>query len=303
MGTYDLYLQRFFADREPGDFPFRLGVEATNHCNLRCGFCPREDSDRGFGFMDFELFASLARQAAGKEIIFYPQGFGESFLHPRFREMLLELNRAGVICPNVITNATLLDERNCHALMDASTTVVTLSIDGADPTTYESLRVNASYDQVVENVLRLLRIREERRSRFPFVMLSVVGTPEVRATLPAFRAFWEPKLRETDDIFIGSPLTWAGDVRPSGREGARPPDDHATRPPCRMLYKTLQVYYDGRATPCCYDHACALEVGNVRTDSVEEIWRGEPLRRLRELHEQGRSAEIPLCKGCPDHTP
>ena len=303
MRPYELFLAHMFSSRDPGDFPFRITVESTNLCNLRCPICPRENSNRGYGFVDFDLFADIARQASGRESVFYPQGFGEPFLHPRFPEMLALLNEAGVRCTDLITNATYLDEKNCHAIIDASTTILTVSLDGADAEVYESVRPNASYEEVVRNILTLLRLRKERQAEFPILVLSVVGTPEVQATMSAFREFWEPRLRDSDEIFVCSPVTWAGDLRISGREGAKGGADLPSRPPCRMLYKTIQVYYDGRVTPCCYDHACALEVGNAKEESIEEIWKGERLTRLRALHEAGRSGEIPLCRDCPDHMP
>lgn len=80
-------------------------------------------------------------------------------------------------------------------------------------------------------------------------------------------------------------------------------DELRTRPPCRHLYHTLQVYFDGRTTPCTMDHGCRLHVGDASRQTLAEIWHGEPLRRLRELHEAGRSDEIDLCRGCPDHLP
>ena len=303
MKPYELFLNQLFKDFEPGDFPFRLSVETTNHCNLRCTYCPREDSGRGFGHMEFELFERLARESAGRDVVFYPQGFGEAFLHPRMRELLRVANASGVRCVDLITNGTYLDEVNCHAIIDASTTVVTVSLDGADAAAFERVRINAKHADVVAGVHRLLRLREERGARFPIVVLSVVGLPEIAPGIEAFREYWRPHLRETDDIFMCSAVTWAGAMEMPGREDAAPGRDLASRPPCRMIYKTLQVYYDGRATPCCYDHSCALQVGDATKQSIEEIWKGEPLRRLRALHEQGRSGEIPLCRDCPDHMP
>jgi hypothetical protein len=109
-------------------------------------------------------------------------------------------------------------------------------------------------------------------------------------------------LRATDDVFVCTPVTWAG-AQPAPDRRPATPDELRERKPCRMLKTTLQVYYDGRTTPCCYDHACALEVGDASRSTIEEIWNGEPLRRLRDLHENGRSGEIPLCRDCPDHLP
>ena len=312
MKPYDAFFHLFFRDLEPGDFPFKFSVEVTNYCNLRCTTCPRKESGRGFGHMDLELFESLADQAAGSRGLFYPQGFGESLLHPQYKEMLAYLKSAGVRYPVCITNGTQLDEKNCRTLINGSPRVVIVSLDGGEKEVYEDIRVNADFDKVVANVERFLRMREEAESRYPHVILSVIGTDTVKPTLERLRAHWEPLLRRTDDIYVCTPITWAGTwatpstplARGEKPEPSPPPgngDDK--RPPCRMLYKTLTVFYDGRATPCCYDHECKMEVGNAREESVTDIWKGERLRTMRRLHEEGRSDEIELCRGCPEHMP
>ncbi len=295
-----LYAHLFFRDLDPGGFPLRVSVETTNRCNLRCPYCPREESGRGFGEMAEELYESLARQCADRDIAFAPQGFGEPFLDPDFGARLRKARRLGVRHLDVVTNATLLDQVNCLALIEAEVLLVTIDLDGADKQVFERNRVNACYEEIVANVQRLFRMRRALGSRFPYVSLSAVGLPEVLPSMAAFRALWEPWLGPHDEIFAAQPVTWAGD-RPMAGKRAATEVELATRPPCRHLYKTLQVYWDGRASPCTYDHACRLEVGNTARQSIDEIWHGAPLSRLRELHEQHRSGEIALCRGCPDH--
>lgn len=303
MRPYEKFMHMFFKDLDPGDFPFRFTAEATNHCNLSCTMCPRETSGRGYGHMEFELFAKLAEQAAERDSLFYPQGLGESFLHPRYFEMLRTLRDTGVRYPIVITNGTYLDEEGCQTLIDTRTAYVIVSIDGADPDVFEELRVRGDYSQVVGNVRRLIDMRAAQGSEFPNLILSLVGFDEVRASQEDFEALWRPRLRETDEIFTCSPVTWAGSMPQLAPRVQATEEELEQRPPCRMLYKTLTVYYDGRATPCCYDHACQLEVGNANETPVEELWLGEEMQRIRRLHEEGRSGELPLCRGCPDHIP
>lgn len=296
------YLSAFYGDRDPGRFPLKVSPETTNHCNLRCPYCPREDSGRGVGHMNSRLFDSIVEQMAGKLSVLAPQGFGEPLIHPEIGAMLRRATERGVRYIDLVTNGTLLDEERCRAIFDAKVTLVTIELDGADPEVFERGRVNARYDEVVANVQRLFRMRDELGAELPHICLQVIRLPDVIPSLPAFYELWQPFLRDQDEICEGTPVTWAGD-RPMPGMRAATDAELASRPPCRLLYKQLQVFYDGRATPCIYDHSCQLEVGNASDQSIAEIWGGEPLRRLRELHEQGRSGEIPLCKGCPDHMP
>lgn len=298
---YEVFFDHFFRDTEPGDFPLRFAVETTNYCNLRCPMCPRELSERGYGLIDVDLMKSCADQAAGREVIFYTQGFGEVFLHPRFHEILRHLRSTGIRYSCVITNGTQLDDENIGALIDAEVAILIVSLDGAEKAAFERARKNAVYEDVVARTKRVFEIRKARGAERPHIVLSVVGSDEVRPSLDLFRAEWAPYLGEHDEIFVCSVVSWAGTMTIADSSCRPKPVAGRTRKPCRMLYKTLTVYYDGRATPCCYDHACKLEVGNAKTQTIEAIWKGEPLARLRRLHEEGRVDEIDLCRGCPDY--
>jgi hypothetical protein len=295
-------LHVFFQDLEPGPFPLRVSVETTNHCNLRCHYCPREESNRGFGYMAGPVFDRLAQQCAGLRVAMAPQGFGEPFLDPEFPSRLRRLAELGMPYVDVVTNATLMDEAAARVLIETKVWLVTIDLDGANPEVFERHRKNADYEQVVANVRRLFALRDELGSELPHIALSAVQLPDVVPSMQAFEAMWRPLLRERDEIFMAQPVTWAGD-RPMPGKRAATADELRSRPPCRHLYHTLQVYWDGRTSPCTYDHACRLQVGDASRQSLAEIWHGEPLRRLRELHEQGRSGELDPCRGCPDHLP
>ena len=44
--------------------PYTLFVEPTNHCNLKCTFCPQKDQKRSLGFLDMGLYRDLTYEAA-----------------------------------------------------------------------------------------------------------------------------------------------------------------------------------------------------------------------------------------------
>lgn len=293
-------LHVFFENLVPGAFPLRVSAETTNHCNLRCHYCPREESNRGFGYMTEALFEFLVSQCHDKRAAFAPQGFGEPFLDPDFKDRLRRMAELDMGYVDVVTNATLMDGDACRALIESKVWLVTIDMDGADKEVFESHRVNAVYEEVVANVQRLFAMREEMESELPHIAISAVQMPDVMPSMAEFEGMWRPLLREQDEIFLAQPVTWGGDRPMPGRRAATE-QELRERPPCRHLYHTMQIYFDGRTSPCTYDHACHLHIGDASKQSVEEIWNGEPLAKLRELHEQGRSGEIEMCRNCPDH--
>ena len=304
MSFINAIYEEAFKDLAQGSFPFSLGVEVTNLCNLKCPMCPREIADRGYGNMDWDLFTRLVDEACDHDHgLFLPQGFGESFIHPRFAEMLDYIHQKKMARPTmVITNGTLLTEKNCNALIDAAVDLVSISLDGTDKEIFEGLRVNAKFERVVEGTKRLLRMRDERGLEQPRVLLRMIRMDRTEHLVDAFREAWEPYLKPGDEVNFSEYQTWNGTVE-DHRVAPADELDPQTLPPCRMIYKTLQVYFDGRATPCCYDYDCTMEIGNANEQSIEEIWNGERARHFRGLHEAGRMREIPICRNCKEYVP
>ena len=69
--------------------------------------------------------------------------------------------------------------------------------------------------------------------------------------------------------------------------------------PCIALWSTLGIHSNGDVNLCCIDFANSVPLGNARQQSIEEIWKGEKLKQIRQMHLQGHRAEIPICDGCP----
>lgn len=66
---------------------------------------------------------------------------------------------------------------------------------------------------------------------------------------------------------------------------------------CGRPFEQLFVNFHGQAVLCCQDWRFQVVVGDVRSQSLEEIWWGEPLRRYRE-HLWRAERDLPLCSSC-----
>jgi MoaA/NifB/PqqE/SkfB family radical SAM enzyme len=90
-------------------------------------------------------------------------GWGESMLYKDIYDMIRSAVDAG--CQTYMTtNGTLLNETNCHALIDAGLNQLAVSVDGMSAATYDEIRTGAHFETITENVQRLSRITRERGS-------------------------------------------------------------------------------------------------------------------------------------------
>ncbi len=290
------------ASGEPADwegiaFPLELAFELASACNLRCVMCPVPTTSRAAALMNEDLFRRAAREAAGeKGFVLLPQGFGESMLHPRWAQLLEYARLQGIRPIILLTNGMLLNERNLDKLLALHIDAVVVSIDGVNPDTYASVRVGGNLETVEENVRSFLARRKDPER--PKLVLRIIRMKETEQEIAAFFALWRPLLSPGDEIRINEFNDWAGKVEDrstAGFLGSVP----GARPACRMLWSNLSVHADGKVSACCHDSEDELIVGDLNaSDTLRSIWRGEPLRRLRQIHREGRIEELPICQAC-----
>lgn len=132
--------------------PVKLDIENVSRCNLRCRICqigsyPGQKRAEDLSYEDFVDI--LDRQTGVFEIKL--QGIGEPFLGKDFIAMV-KYASSKKIWVRTATNATLLDVNdNYKKIIDAGVGEIQISIDGANKTTFEKIRVNARFERVAEN--------------------------------------------------------------------------------------------------------------------------------------------------------
>jgi radical SAM protein with 4Fe4S-binding SPASM domain len=68
--------------------------------------------------------------------------------------------------------------------------------------------------------------------------------------------------------------------------------------PCRELWLKLQVLWNGDVTVCCIDYDGKLKIGNIRNESLNELWVGSKVERMRAVHRAREFEKTPICNKC-----
>jgi radical SAM protein with 4Fe4S-binding SPASM domain len=268
--------------------PEAITLETTNRCNLACPMCLRESMSYPEGIMSVGLYRKVVEEAASlgiQKLRFHWRG--EPLLHPQWHQMIVTAKNAGIEHVVLITNGTCLTNANRIPLLTSGLDEVHISVDAMSRRVFESIRVGARYEQVMDNIHALLDDRAEC-SRAPRVILRFTVLPENESELDAFCEYWRHLV---DDIII------AADSRP----GAAMLRLSASRAPDRMchdLWRELFVSWDGRVSPCFVAWNGELCIGNINGQSIAEVWSGQPRTRLRVLHSTGKRNEIGICATC-----
>jgi uncharacterized Fe-S cluster-containing radical SAM superfamily enzyme len=212
---------------------------------------------------------------------------GEPTLHPRLPEMLDYL-KGKFFEIKLNTNGTRLTEDICHAIFRNEVNDFVLSIDTEQEELFEVMRKNAKFDEVLENVKLLNRIRSEYypNSNTVVRVSGVHFFPE--QDNKRFAEFWG---RMVDEITINP-----AEERWDTYNNPRQPDIST---PCTYIWERFYVWFDGTCNPCDVDYKSKLSPGVVSADvSIKSIWHSANLQKLKQMHLSGARSSIIPCDRC-----
>jgi radical SAM protein with 4Fe4S-binding SPASM domain len=207
-----------------------------------------------------------------------------------------QLKDGGIKHVAISTNASGLNERNARALLEAGIDEVMLSIDSVVKEKYEQLRVGLNYEQVMSNIRRYFRLRDEIRPESEIRVRAVcVFDPEKEVQeLLDWENFWRPLKQPHDRIYMKRVHSWGNQVTVDGAPAA----DESIFHPCIIPWSTMHITAMGIVALCPHDYDGKANLGDINTHSIAEVWRAQKLLEVRRLHATGDRNEIAFCRGC-----
>lgn len=136
----------------------------------------------------------------------------------------------------------------------------------------------------------------------PAPATSAAASPALATASPALAtsAASDPALATSDPAAGALASAPPGSAAPLAAPGL-PRDPDLPQAPCRMLWTELTVFWDGRVVPCANVYEPDNLLGDLRTQTLDEVWNGPPIQALRRAHLEDRVAAIPVCRSCPRH--
>lgn len=275
-------------------FPVDVIVEPIARCNLACVMCPQPRLERPRGEMDFAVFRRIVDEIArtSPATRLWLALMGEALL---LGEKLIRFIRyakgRGLEHVHLNTNACLMDRAMADRLIESGVDEIIVGLDAHTAPTYAAIRVGGDFDRTVANVEYLLeRIRAGRLRRPAVVMQFIVMDRNAHEVEP-FRARW---LARGATVKIRPRLGWGAGVAADNlrRRGL------ARDFPCPWLNRTVSIHWSGRFAQCDGDYEGRYSPGDIRTQTIQEVWDG-PLAERRRRHLRGDFSH-PLCQQCYD---
>ena len=263
-------------------------LEITNICNLACAFCP--GTRREAHMLTLEEFSVLTEKLRGRVQYLYFHLMGEPLLHPQLSEFLQIAGERGFHAM-LTTNGTLLSERG--ELLCESGAVLKVSVS------LQSFEANAGGElgAYLADCIAFAKKATAAGKRCELRLWNRNGleslNPAIEAQLAgAFPKPWQPgregwKLGENLWLVRGDRFDWP----------AMEAEDRGESCFCYGLRNQIGILCDGTVVPCCLDHEGDVPLGNLFTQSLEEILESDRARAIREGFSRRRAVE-PLCRRC-----
>ncbi len=270
--------------------PINLIIENTSKCNLYCPMCPRELGYLPPEDLDLNLYKRTVDELKGRTELIIPWGAGEPLLNSDLYKMICYAKASGMHSV-VSTNATLLNEERSNQIIDSGLDILIIAFDGTTPEVYEKYRKGANFYKVRNNILGFLELKRRRNAKV-FTIMQLVRMKENYHQVKDFQKMWS--IPGVDEIRIKEEEIGFPEMAVPG---------HANKPrrrknPCHLLWQgPPAVTVDGNMFPCCHTWQ-TKPLGNIREQSVKEIWNSPAMQRWRQAHLKGDLTELPDCQRC-----
>lgn len=305
--------------------PTIFNIETTNYCNMTCVMCPRTIyMKRKNIWIEDEIFKkalSNIKPYKKKELeefwnwlenntAFNPKeisengfyfsvvarclilhGFGEPFLDKFLIKRIKLCKEKNIPTYFSCTPATMTVEKATEA-MAAGLDILKFSLDAMDDESIKSIRgKKANYEESIDKILKLIEIKKKNNFQTIFVpcMISFKKDQQNLRLQEKFLEFWKNK--EVYAYIKSQDNRWLFEQDKNLNNNS-----HYAKQYCEYPWTSLTVMADGNVVPCTQISNNEIVLGNIKENSLEEIWNGKKYQDFRKMHISGNFPKDHKCK-------
>lgn len=272
-------------------FPTHLEIEASSTCQLRCPMCKTTEminTGQVFsGLMNFDLYKKIIDEAATNSLYSIKLSWrGEPLLNPKIVEMVVYAKQKGIKEVAFLTNGERLNSVIIEKLVESELDWISISFDGLKEI-YEKIRQPAIFEETVAKAKYLRSYRDKLGRQKPLIRVQSVHSA-IRGQEGEFLEIWKGIADRVNII--------ADQIRSIAEDDYRHDDTYL----CPSPWQRMCIGWDGRVAQCYGDYMYGNIMGDVKNQTLTQIWLGEPFKQLRELMKKSRRLETKPCRTCSD---
>jgi radical SAM protein with 4Fe4S-binding SPASM domain len=292
--------------------PLSIAIEPTTSCNLRCPECPSglRSFTRPTGMLQNKTFEKVIDELHQSllYLIFYFQG--EPYLNPTFLDMVSYASKKNIYTATS-TNAHYLTDDVCRKTIESGLNRLIISIDGTTQETYESYRVGGKLDKVIEGTKNIVKWKKEMKSSTPHLIFQFLVVKPNEHQIDELMEL--ATQLEVDEVRFKTAQVYdyknGNSLIPENHEYSRYKKNkdgtysikNRLLNHCWKMWHSCVITWDGKVVPCCFDKDATHTLGDLSSNSFNEVWKSIPYHNFRIAVMKGRS-EIDICKNCTEGT-
>ena len=295
------------------EWPGALLIDITNRCNAKCVWCPNPDLTN-VGAMDMDVYRKIIDDYGSRGGVITFGTFGEPLMDKHMKERIEYIKSYPKIHKiEILTNGFFLNENIVPTIIENGVGV-DISLDELDKKTFEDVK-KMNFDVVRDNIVDFLETNSKAIKPVPVnIRIKTMKTVEETLEQELFKIInshdCSVVLNSIDDNIISN---WAGKLdKESFIKEHKITTNNKTQfthkrfnqtnvAPCTQLWKWMVVYWDASVVLCCADMFSQAIVGDLKLNSITEVWNGSQMKSHREQMVSRNRFEVPICQDCDIH--
>ena len=271
-----------------------IRFEVSTFCNHNCIFCKNDVLGRSRDILSFERFKFLLDKIM-KETKQYTElsfaGLGEPLIDKTLENKIVYAKQK---YPHIhipmVTNGSLLTPERFLGLQEAGVDIIRISFHGGTKEAYSRTHKVDHFKKVLAQLNKITTKKLNTQTKLVVTFAVIKGVSD--ETVDDWLALWKKNegiwLRE-----IWRAHNWTDAF------GFRKVQDKK-RVTCGRVFKApLQIQVDGTINMCCFDYDGKLLLGNLNTQTLEEIFTDTAFNKIAKCHVTGHfEGSNLICENC-----
>ncbi len=286
-------------------FPNTVILELVNRCDLECVMCYqglRNDAEKFTVnektldkiFDDFKKNKLSALMLTASEPLLFKQ----------IDKVLEKAKEAEIMDIFLFTNGTLLNEKNSEMILNSNITRLFISVDAATEETYNKVRIPVSkrlleeknrLQKIENNVKGFIQFRNSKKLSLPLTRVSFVALEENKHEIEMFKTKWK-NIADSIEIQRETSIEVYGKLEMLEKD--KYTANKGTKYNCNKPWGDMAIYSDGTVGPCCNLVGRKTPIGNIKDNTIKEIWNGKVMNEIRQSFINNNPNDV--CKICID---
>lgn len=287
----------------PLETPYTIAIDPSNLCNFKCNFCAIQSKKVELPFkkqfMDLELFTKIIddlKQFPQKLKMLRINGQGEPLLNSSLSEMICYAKKQEVSeFIEIITNGSVLNPELNSKLINTGIDRIRISIEALNEKGYMDIaKAKVDFNNFINNI-KDLHDKSGRCEIYCKIVNVAVPTENDK------KKFYELFGNICDRIFIDNVIPLWSDFDDLQdvlcQKGVHGQIVKAVKV-CPYSFYSLIVNSDGEVTACCADWKRKFVIGDLKVQTLKDIWEGAELKSFWIDMLRGERDKYEMCAKC-----